>query len=360
MSENPLILAIKSEFLLTKIGIYDQENLLFLKAISHPREVLESFTANTDQFEYRAKVILAELAKAEINVADIKVVIARGGLLKPISSGIYEVSQAMESDLRNSPVGRHSINIGGLIAKRIASSIEGARAYIADPPVVDELDEIARITGFPGVQRRSIFHALNHKYVARKYAQAVRKNYEELNLIVAHLGDGISIGAHKNGRVVDVNQCFDGEGPFSLERAGSIPMVDLIRMCFSGKYTEEQLLTMIRNSGGMFAHIGSSSIQELEKAEHQHNADVLKIFDAMAYQVSKYIGYMAPVFQAPVDAILITGMLANNKWFTHLISNRVKFIAPIHIFPGEDVIDALGTNGQALLKGNVKVLKYGD
>ena len=358
MNENALVLAIKSEFLVTKIGIYDQDNLLFLKVISHPQEVLQSFNANTDQFEYRAKIILAELKKAEINIDDIKVVIARGGLLKPIASGVYEVNKAMETDLHHSPVGRHSINIGGLIAKYIASSIEGAKAYIADPPVVDELDDIARYTGFPEVQRKSIFHALNHKYVARKYAQAVRKNYEDMNLIVAHLGDGISIGAHKNGKVVDVNQCFDGEGPFSLERAGSIPMVDLIKMCFSGKHTEEQLLTMIRNAGGIFAYIGSSNMQELEKAEKQQNQEVLKVFEAMAYQVSKYIGYMAPVFEAPVDAVLITGMLANNKWFTHLVSNRVKFIAPIHIFPGEDVIDALGTNGQSILKGSAKVLEY--
>ena len=358
MSDNSLILAIKSEFLLTKVGLYDQDNLLFLKAIYHPQDVLKSFKANTDQFEYRAKLILAEFCKAEINVADIKVVIARGGLLKPISSGIYEVNKAMENDLHHSPVGRHSINIGGLIASYIASTIAGAKAYIADPPVVDELDDIARYTGFPNIQRRSVFHALNHKYVARKYAQAIRKNYNDLNLIVAHLGDGISIGAHKNGKVVDVNQCFDGEGPFSLERSGTIPMVDLIRMCFSGEHTEEQLLTMIRNAGGIFAYFGTNSVQELEKAEQNHNHEVLKVFEAMAYQVSKYIGYMAPVFMAPVDAILITGMLANNKWFTNLISERVKFIAPIHIFPGEDVIDALGTNGQAILKGNAQILEY--
>lgn len=358
MNDNSLILAIKSEFLVTKIGLFDQDNLLFLKAINHPQDVLESFKANTDQFEYRAKVILAELRKAEINVPDIHVVIARGGLLKPIASGIYEVNKAMEKDLHHSPVGRHSINIGGLIASYIASTIDGAKAYIADPPVVDELDDIARYTGFPDIQRKSVFHALNHKYVARKYAQAVRKNYSDLNLIVAHLGDGISIGAHKNGKVVDVNQCFDGEGPFSLERSGTIPMVDLIRMCFSGKHTEDQLLTMIRNAGGIFAHLGTSSVQELEKAEQNHNQEILRIFEAMAYQISKYIGYMAPVFQAPIDAILITGMLANNKWFNNLISNRVKFIAPIHIFPGEDVIDALATNGQAILKGNASILEY--
>jgi butyrate kinase len=358
MSDNALILAIKSEFLVTKIGVYDQENLVFLKAISHPQDVLNSFRSNTDQFKFRAEVIFDELKKADINVDDIKVVIARGGLLKPISSGIYEVNEPMIKDLHNSPVGRHSINIGGLIANYIASEISGAKAYIADPPVVDELDSIARITGFPNVERKSVFHALNHKYVARKYAQAVRKNYEDLNLIIAHLGDGISIGAHKQGKVVDVNQCFDGEGPFSLERSGTIPMVDLVKMCFSGKYTENQILTMIRNEGGIFAHLGNSNFFELEKQNVLIKDEAKKVFEAMAYQVSKYIGYMAPVFLASVDSVLITGMLANNKWFTGLISDRVKFIAPVHVFPGEDVIDALATNGQSILIGNTTILEY--
>ena len=358
MNDNSFILAIKSEFLLTKVGLYDQENLVFLKSINHPKDVLESFKENTDQFKYRAEVIVAELTKADIHLPDIKIVIARGGLLKPISSGVYEVNVAMMKDLHHSPVGRHSINIGGLIAHHIASKITGAKAYIADPPVVDELDDIARFTGFPEVQRKSVFHALNHKYVARKYAQAVRKNYGDLNLIVAHLGDGISIGAHQQGKVVDVNQCFDGEGPFSLERSGTIPMIELVKMCYSGKHTEDQVLTMIRNAGGIFAHLGTSNYYELEKAGITNDNEVLKVFEAMAYQVSKYIGYMAPVFLVPVDAILITGILANNKWFTGLISDRVKFIAPIHIFPGEDVIDALATNGQMILKGDITILEY--
>ncbi|HEY4784750.1 MAG TPA: butyrate kinase [Bacteroidales bacterium] len=358
MSDNSLILAIKSEFLQTKVGLYDQENLLFLKFISHSQEVLETFKENTDQFQYRAEAILEELRKADLNVSDIKVIIARGGLLKPISSGIYEVNEAMKRDLHHSPVGKHSINIGGLIASYLTLKIVGSKAYIADPPVVDELDEIARYTGLPDIKRKSVFHALNHKYVGRKYARAIHKNYEELNLIVAHLGDGISIGAHKNGRVVDVNQCFDGEGPFSLERSGTIPMVDLVRMCYSGKYTEEQVLTIIRNAGGLYAYQGTSNYYDLEKGGLIDNPVVHKVFEAMAYQVSKYIGYMAPVFRAPVDAILITGMLANHKWFTSLISERVKFIAPIHIFPGEDVIDALASNGQAILKGTAQIQEY--
>ena len=358
MDQNICILAIKPEFLLTKIGLYQHDNLIFLKSIQHSQEILNSFKTKTEQYEFRAKSILEELSNADIVTSDIKIIVARGGLLKPIASGVYEVNEAMKHDLHNSPVGPHSVNIGGLIADYIASKISGAKAYIADPAVVDELDEIARYTGLPDIQRHSVFHALNNKYVARKYAQAVRKSYNDLNLIVAHLGDGISIGAHKKGKVVDVNQCFDGEGPFSLERAGTLPMVDIINISYSGKYTKEKLLTMIRNEGGLFAYLGTSSYYEIEKAENNNNENVLKIFEAMAYQIAKYIGYMSPVFMEPIDAILITGMLANNKWFAHLITERVKFLAPVHIFPGEDVLEALAMNGNMILKGEANILEY--
>jgi len=358
MDENYCILSIKPEFLLTKIGLYQHGTLIFLKSVQHPREELDTFKEQIDQYEYRAEVILKELQDADIHILDIKIIMARGGLLKPIASGIYAVNDAMKRDLRHSPVGMHSVNLGGLMADYIASKIPEAKAYIADPAVVDEMDEIAKYTGFPDIYRHSIFHALNHKYVARKYARAIRKPYQDLNLIVAHLGDGISIGAHKNGKVVDVNQCFDGEGPFSLERSGTIPMVDLVHLCYSGKYTQDQLLTMIRNEGGLYAYIGNSSYYELEKALHQENTKILKIFEAMAYQVARYIGSMSPVFLVPVDAILITGILANNKWFINLIRERISFIAPIHVFPGEDVLDALAMNGKMIMKGEAQVLEY--
>lgn len=358
MGEDFCVLAIKTEFLQTKIAVYKQGSLVFLKTIVHAQEQLAAFKVNTDQYEFRGMAIWDELRHACVEACCIKIIMARGGLLKPIPSGIYEVNEAMKQDLHNSPYGRHSVNIGGLAADWLTTKITGAKAYIADPAVVDELCDLARYTGFPDVKRTSIFHALNHKYVARRFSQTTRRAYEDMNLIVAHLGDGISIGAHKHGKVVDVNQCFDGEGPFSLERAGSIPMIDLIKMCYSGKYTQSQILTMIRNEGGLFAYLGSSDVYEIEKAEQSKNTEVLEIFEAMAYQIAKYIGYMAPVFAAPVDAILITGMLANNKWFTSLIIERVKFIAPVQIFPGEDVLDALAMNANLLLKEEVSVLIY--
>lgn len=358
MDEDFGILSLKPEYHQTKVGFYKQEGLVFFKTIIHPQEALIQFKENTDQFEYRADAVLSEIEKAGIDLSAITLIMARGGLLKPIASGIYHVNEAMKRDLRNSPVGRHSVNIGGLMADYLTAKIPGSKAYIADPAVVDELDDIARFTGLPDIKRKSVFHALNHKYVARQYAQSIRKPYEQMNIIVAHLGDGISIGAHKHGKVVDVNQCFDGEGPFSLERTGSIPMNELINMCFSGKYTENELLVMIRNHGGLFAYTGTNSHHELGKAERTNNKEMLVIFEAMAYQVSKYIGFMAPVFMAPVDAILLTGTLANSCWFTSLINERVRFIAPVNIFPGEDVLDALAMNGTLLLAREIEEKEY--
>lgn len=356
--DSPAILSIKPEYIQTKIGLYQYGNLCFLKNIVHPVEKLRSFATNTDQYLFRTEAIMEELRKSGTDMSDIRIIMARGGLIKPIASGVYEVNEAMMRDLRNSPVGRHSVNIGGLIANEITTRIPGSKAYIADPAVVDELDDMARYTGWPNVKRKSIFHALNHKFISRTFASNQQRRYEDLNLIVAHLGDGISIGAHKKGKVVDVNQAFDGEGPFSLERAGTIPVGELVKLCYSGKYTEEQVMAKVRYEGGMFAYLGTSSYYELEKAEQQQNEAVLKIFEAMAYQISKYIGYMNPVFIEPVDAILITGMLAHNKWFVNKIIERVKKIAPIHIYPGEDVLDALAMNGLRVLNGEAEIRIY--
>jgi len=358
MGEEFFILAIKPEFNQTKIGLYTLHSLVFLKSILHQETEISDFEHNIDQYEFRAKSIIYELKKAEIDINLIKVIVARGGLLKPIQSGIYEVNDAMKNDLRNSPVGIHSVNIGGFIADYLASILPDAKAYIADPAVVDEMDDIARFTGLPDIKRKSVFHALNHKYVARKFAHSIGKSYSQLNIIVAHLGDGISIGAHKQGKVVDVNQCFDGEGPFSLERVGNLPMVDIVKLCYSGKFTEQQLLTIIRNKGGLYAYTGSSAYFNLEKAQNQNDVKTIEIFEAMAYNISKYIGYMAPVFNATVDSIIITGILANNKWFTRQIVERIKFIAPVSIYPGEDVLDALAMNGSLVLKGEVNPKIY--
>jgi butyrate kinase len=356
--ENLLILTIKPESLATKIGVYQNTDLVFLKSIKHCLPQLEQFSEITDQYRFRSQLILDELNNADIDTSLIKAVVARGGLLKPIKSGIYEVNQKMEHDLRNSPVGKHAVNLGGLIANEIIKNITGARAFIADPVVVDELCDLARFSGLPELERKSVFHALHHKAVARKHAKAQLKRYEDLNLIIAHLGDGISIGAHCKGKVIDVNQAYDGEGPFTLETAGTLPVGDLIKLCFNGKYTLEEMMSKIRDKGGVFAYLHSNTFFELDKALREDDAPVKKVFEAMAFQVSKYIGAMSTVLKGDVDAIILTGNMANNKWFVNLILERVNKIAPVHIYPGEDILEALNMNGLMAMKGEAEILVY--
>jgi len=356
--ENELILTIKPELLDTKIAIYQNTDLFFLKPIKHDRENLKKFKKITDQYQYRSKVIVDELDMAEIKVDQIRVVIARGGMVKPIKSGVYIVNEKLKHDLINSPVGEHSANLGGLIADDIAGILPHARAFIADPVVVDEMDDIARFSGLPGIKRKSIFHALNQKAVARKYAKSVMKKYEDLNLIIVHLGEGISIGAHQKGKVIDVNQAFDGEGPFSLERSGSLPMTDLVRMCFSGDYSQEQIFNIIRNEGGIYAYLGTSNAYEIEQKIEEGDKEAIMVLEAMAYQVSKYIGSMYPVLKGEVDAILLTGDIAHNKWFNNQIKERVTQIAPVYIYPGECIAEALAMNALMVLKGEMEVLEY--
>lgn len=356
--ENIRVLALKPEFYVTKAAIYQGSNMLFLKSIKHDKETLLSFKKITDQHQYRAEAVMKELKDAEIRIDLIRVVIGRGGLVKPIPSGVYEVNDALKHDLQNSAIGVHSVNLGGLIAADLAAMLPGSKAYIADPVVVDELEDIARITGLPGVERKSVFHALAQKATARKYAKSLMKNYEELNLIVANIGEGISIGAHCKGRVIDVNQAFDGEGPFSLERSGSLPLVDLIDMCFSGKYTQEQILKKVRSEGGMMAHLGTRSLFEIQDKIDNGDAHAKMLMDAMAYQVAKYIGYMIPVLKGEVDAILLTGMITHDKSFTDAIIERVGKLAPVHIFPGECISDWLNMNAMMLIKGEIEPKHY--
>ena len=356
--ENIRILCLKPEFFQTKAAIYQGSNMLFLKSIKHDQEELNKFTKITDQHQYRAEGVLHELKEADIRIDLIRAVIGRGGLLKPIPSGIYEVNQKMKDDLHNSPMGQHSVNLGGLIADDLAIMLPDAKAYIADPVVVDEMEDIARITGWPELERHSVFHALTQKAIARRHAKAVLKNYEDMNLIVANLGEGISIGAHKKGKVVDVNQAFDGEGPFSLERSGSLPIGDIVKMCFSGKYTEQEMLTKIRSEGGMMAHFKTRNLYDLEDMLDEGNEQVIKIFNAMAYQVAKYIGSLFAALKGDVDGIILTGMVAHNKQFTEFIMDHISTIAPVHIYPGECIADGLALNAQLMLKGEIEVKEY--
>lgn len=352
------VLAINPGSTSTKIGVFVNLNPIFLKNIQHDPSELARFDKIADQFQYRRDIIAEQLNNANVPEEIVKAVVGRGGLLKPIESGVYLVNDRMKEDLRNSPMGEHASNLGGLIADAFAQQLPGVKAYIANPVVVDELDDIARITGNPLFKRKSIFHALNQKAVARSHAKAVMRRYEDMNLIVAHLGGGITVGAHKLGRVVDVNNGLDGEGPFSPERSGTLPVGDLVKICFSGKYTQKEVMKMIKGEGGLMAYLGTNSAYDVEQMMADGDPEARLIYEAMAYQVAKEIGSMSTVLKGQVDGILITGGVAHSKWFVNQIIERVHRIAPVHVYPGEDEMKALAFNGMRVLTGETEPKIY--
>jgi butyrate kinase len=352
------ILAINPGSTSTKIAVYQGTDPIFLKNIKHSPEDLAPFHKISEQFHFRKDIIMQQLRDADIALDEVHAVMGRGGLLKPIPSGVYEVNEAMIRDLEDISFGEHASNLGGLIAHDIAIDLPDAKAYIADPIVVDELEDIARISGHPLFERISIFHALNHKAIAREYAKANQKQYEDLNLIVVHLGGGITIGAHKKGRVIDVNQGLDGEGPFTPERSGTLPVGALIRLCFSGKYTLKEVQAMNKGCGGLVAHLGTNNAADVEKMVEAGDAKAKLIYDAMAYQVAKNVGAMYAVLECEVDAILITGGIAYDKKFVSFIQKHIHKIAPVHVFPGEDEMRALAMNGLLLIRGELEPKIY--
>jgi butyrate kinase len=354
-----LILALNQRMQITRIAVYRMNTTVFLKKINHKPEELNGFNRYVDQADLRAKIILDELKNNDISVDDIAVVIGRGGLLKPVKSGVYKVNETMIKDLANCAFGDDVVNLGGLLANTVASELSNAEAFIADPVVVDELEDIARITGRPEFKKKSIFHALNQKIAARKYAKSVYKKYDEMNVIVAHLGGGISIGAHRKGRVVDSNQAYDGDGPFSPIRSGSLPMGDVIRECYSGKYTQDEMLSKQTGKGGLFAHFNTYSGYDVCKMRDAGDAKATVVLDAMAYQVAKSIASMYAVFGGEtVDAIIITGGMAKDEKFVKDIKSRVDKIAPVSIHPGAEVLGALSYYGKMILRKETDILEY--
>ncbi len=346
-----LILTINPGSTSTKIAVFKDDKEVFEKKINHEVTELDKFATIADQFSFRKEIILEEINNSEIDINEITCVVGRGGLVKPIESGVYEVSEDLKADLRVGILGEHASNLGGLIADDIASSLPSARAFIADPVVVDELDSIARITGHPEFERKSIFHALNHKAVGRRFALNNNKNYEDLNLIIAHLGGGISVGAHRKGRVVDVNQALDGDGPFSPERTGTLPAGDLVNLCFSEKFTKAEIHKMIKGKGGFAALLGTNDAYDVELRVNKGDKEAQLINNAMAYQVTKEIGAMSSVLKGNVDGIIITGGIAYNKDFVRFIEDHVKYIADITVYPGEDEMMALAQNGLMVMRG---------
>lgn len=352
------ILAINPGSTSTKIAVYKNSKSIFLKNIKHTADELKDFSKIAEQFEFRKEIILRELKVADIQIDKISAVVGRGGLIKPIESGVYEVNDAMKEDIKNCIMGEHASNLGALIADNIAKTIPSARAFIADPVVVDELDDVARIAGHPRFKRISIFHALNQKAISRIHAKSLDRKYEELNLIVAHLGGGISVGAHRNGKVVDVNNALDGDGPFSPERSGSLPSGQIAKICFSGEFTYEQVKKMITGQGGLVAHAGTNDAYEIEMKAKAGDEKAKLIQNAMAYNIGKSIGSMAVVLKGKVDAIILTGGIAHNPDLVDYIKDMVGFIAPVAVYPGEDEMAALAMNGLMVLRGEVHPRVY--
>ncbi len=353
-----LILAINPGSTSTKFSLFEEEKMIFETTLRHTLEETSSFTKITDQLHFRKNLIMQELRKRNVDLNHIAAIVGRGGLVKPIESGIYKVNEIMKKDLSIGRLGQHASNLGGLIADDIASSLPGAVAYIVDPVVVDELVPEARISGHPEIERISIFHALNQKAVARMYASAIGKKYEDMNLIIAHMGGGISVGAHKNGRVVDVNNALDGDGPFSPERSGGLPSGQLVDLCFSGRFTKDELKTMITGKGGLVAYLGTNNFQEVCRMaeEGDHKAEL--IIDALSWQTGKEIGAMASVLHGNVDAIIITGGMAHQEVLVSKIKTMVGYIAKVIVYPGEDEIKALAFNGLMALDGKIEIKSY--
>ena len=342
----------------TKVAVYDNEQPILLRNIAHTAESLASFGNITEQLDFRRQLVLDELQRSAIPL-QFDAVIGRGGLVKPVSGGVYEINQRMIDDtLHGCVMHSHACNLGCLIAYEISAKIPGCRSFIADPGVVDELSPLARISGSPLMPRIAIWHALNQRAIARRYARGIGRKYEDLNLIICHLGGGISVAAHEHGRAVDANNALDGEGPFSPERAGSLPAADLIRLCFSGKYTEEQLLKKIAGKAGLTAHLGTNDMREILDRISRGDEKAHLLVDAMLYHTAKQITAEAAVLCGDVDAILLTGGMAHSDYIVGELRRRVAFLAPVYVFPGENEMEALALNALAVLQGKRDAKNY--
>jgi butyrate kinase len=349
------ILAINPGSTSTKIAVYDDETLVLGCSIKHSVEELSSLNGAEEHYEYRKRLILSELERHNIPLR-FDAVIGRGGLVKPIEGGVYEVNEAMRRDTIAAKR-RHACNLGCLIAAELASMI-GCRAFMADPGVVDEMYDICHITGSPLMPRITTWHALNQRAIARRYAREHATDYEHLRLVVCHLGGGISIGTHCEGRAVDVNNAFDGEGPFSPERAGTLPTGALIDLCYSGRFTKEELKSRISGHAGLAAHLGTTDMIEIEKRIAAGDKHAEQVVDAMIYQTAKAIGAAAVPLFGRVDAILLTGGIAHSAYVIPRLTRYIEHIAPVHVYPGEDELLALAQNAIGALDGSLTVKEY--
>lgn len=341
----------------TKMGVFDDETLLFEETLRHPTEEISKYASIIDQKDFRKGLILDLLKAKDFDAKQLDVIVGRGGLLKPIPGGTYRVSDSLLADLKAGVQGQHASNLGGILAREIGDELS-APSYIVDPVVVDELTPKARLSGMPELPRRSIFHALNQKAVARRFAKEQGKNYEDLNLIVIHMGGGVSVGAHDHGNVVDVNNILDGEGCFSPERAGTVPAGDLVKMCFSGKYTQQEIYKKICGGGGFNAYLGTNDARVVEKKAKEGDALAALVQDAFYYQIAKDAGAMAAVLCGQVDQIILTGGIAYNPYTREILEKHLGFIAPITVYPGEDELLALAQGALRVVTGEEAAKEY--
>lgn len=351
------ILAINPGSTSTKIAIYDNDNLLFKKSIKHSTELISSFDRVYDQYDFRKKAILDTLNEAGYELESFSAIVGRGGMLKPIEGGTYLVNNEMIEYVKEAPRGEHASNLGCVIAKDLGDSVN-IPSFIVDPVAVDEMKDIARYTGMPSLMRQSLFHALNQKAVALKAAHKLNKDYHDLNLIVAHLGGGISVGVHEKGHVIDVNNALDGDGPMSPERSGSVPIGPLYKMAMSGEYTLKEMKKMNYGNGGLVAYLGTNDGFEIEKRIKDGDQQAKFMLEVMCYQIAKEIGSCATVVKGQVDAIVITGGLAYDKFIVDFIQERVEFISQVLVFPGEDEMEALSLGALRVLNNEETHKEY--
>ncbi|ACL69433.1 butyrate kinase [Halothermothrix orenii] len=352
-----MILAINPGSTSTKLALFDGIEEVFTENITHDINVISKYKSVIEQKDCRLKYIEKFLENKGVKYNQLKAVVGRGGLLKPISGGTYEVNDRMIDDLKEARYGEHASNLGAVLAREIALK-SGCQAYIVDPVVVDELNPLARLSGLPEIPRRSIFHALNQKAVARKYARSLEKNYEDMTLIVTHLGGGITVGLHRGGRVIDVNDGLSGEGPFTPNRTGGLPTYDLVKLCYSGEYTHEEMKVKLLKKGGLAGYLGTTDLREVEKMINNGDDRAEQVFLAMAYQICKEIGSLAPVANGNIDAIILTGGMAYSQRLSQIIKEKVEFIAPVVRYPGEEEMKALVEGAYRVLSGLEKVKKY--
>lgn len=341
----------------TKIGVYDNEEKILVETLRHSSDEIGKYETIYDQYEFRKEVILNVLKEKQFDINTLDAVVGRGGMLKPISGGTYAVNETMLEDLKVGVQGQHASNLGGIISNEIAKELN-IKAFIVDPVVVDELLPEARISGVPELPRKSKFHALNQKAVAKRFAKENDKSYEDLNLIVMHLGGGVSVGAHKLGKVVDVNNALDGDGPFSPERAGGVPVGDLIKMCFSGEYTEKEIYSKIVGKGGLVAYLNTNDAMEFENWVNEGKEESVALYKAFLHQLAKAIGEMATVLDGKVDGIIVTGGIAYWKGLINDLKNKVEWISKITVYPGEDELLALAQGAIRVLSGQESPKEY--